>query len=285
MNNILKKLARVSVAYLSYYSGLNTLRKYYSKIILGPGLTLLCYHRVNDLPSDNSIYTVTPAQFDAQIKYIKNRFKVITFSDALKMKMNEVNPTDAAIITFDDGYKDNFTNAVPILEKHGVKACFFLTTDLIGKTGFSSATCKDSWKFPGMSWNDVRNLRDRGFELGAHTCSHPNLLKIPIKKAHKEIVESKFKIEQSIGNHVQYFAYPIGKDFISYNEAIKYIVAEYFNVCCTTTRGRNSFRSIDMLELHRICVQKWWNQFYFERELEGTFDFVGNKKFGIVFNK
>jgi len=265
--------AKSAFAVLSYVSGLNAIRTRVARAIYGPSLTVLAYHRVNDLDSDMSPYTVSPRQFEEQVRHARDRFNITTFAEALRMRSSPSAADDCLIVTFDDGFRDNFTNAVPILERYGLKACLFLATDLIDAASLGS---QPPSSFPGMSWDEVRALRDKGFELGVHTCSHRNLAAMSLEDARREIILSKARLEEMLDGHVSYFAYPGGKWRSHFNDAVRRVAAEEFSVCCTTMRGRNNLRTVDMRAVHRICVQNWWSPFHFARELEGTFDFLSH---------
>jgi peptidoglycan/xylan/chitin deacetylase (PgdA/CDA1 family) len=104
-----------------------------------PGnLTVLNYHRVTD-PNDPCCDTfkpnisATPDMFDRQIAYMKQNFDMVSASDfSAYLGGSGHLPSHAAIITFDDGYSDNYTIAYPVLKKHGVSALIFITTDFVG---------------------------------------------------------------------------------------------------------------------------------------------------------
>lgn len=104
-----------------------------------PGnLTVLNYHRVTD-PHDPSCDTfkpnisATPEMFDRQVAYMKHNFDMVSASDITAcVEGTGTLPSHAAIITFDDGYADNYTNAYPVLKQHGVPALIFITTDFVG---------------------------------------------------------------------------------------------------------------------------------------------------------
>jgi peptidoglycan/xylan/chitin deacetylase (PgdA/CDA1 family) len=109
--------------------------------VLNPGnLTILNYHRVTD-PNDPCCDTfkpnisATPEMFDRQLTYIKKNFDIVTTSDiAACIYGNGKLPVNPALITFDDGYRDNYTNAYPILKNHGLSALIFITTDFVGRS-------------------------------------------------------------------------------------------------------------------------------------------------------
>ena len=104
-----------------------------------PTLTVLTYHRVLDINRekylfDEGVVSASSSKFERQIRYIKKNFTPLSFS-LLKMYLEKENgiPKNSLIITFDDGYKDNYEIAYPILKKYNVPATFFLTTNFIGE--------------------------------------------------------------------------------------------------------------------------------------------------------
>jgi peptidoglycan/xylan/chitin deacetylase (PgdA/CDA1 family) len=106
---------------------------------INPGnLTVLNYHRVTD-PHDPCCDTfkpnisATPEMFDRQIAYMKQNFDMVSVGDITAcLEGTGQLPAHAALVTFDDGYRDNYTNAFPVLKQHGVSALVFITTDFVG---------------------------------------------------------------------------------------------------------------------------------------------------------
>lgn len=91
-------------------------------------ITVFCYHRVADIPLDTWRLAVSPKLFEQQMQYIKENYTVLRSED----DWNSLNGKPAAVITFDDGYEDSFTNALPILEKHDIPATVFVCTGNLG---------------------------------------------------------------------------------------------------------------------------------------------------------
>ena len=96
-------------------------------------INILAYHRVNypekAAPFNPESIEATPKQFDRQIEFLKNYFKIVSFEQLTNiLKNNEPINDPLAIITIDDGYKDAYTQAYPILKKHGVSATVFIST-------------------------------------------------------------------------------------------------------------------------------------------------------------
>jgi peptidoglycan/xylan/chitin deacetylase (PgdA/CDA1 family) len=142
-----------------------------------------------------------------------------------------------AIINFDDGYKSQYTNAKPILDKYGFKASFFIVCNFVGKTAkemntTSIGNLNGAGNFAGkgveqMNWNDIKLLYEQGHQIGAHTMNHlQNMTSMPGSELDYEIGQSKQCLEDH-GIHTSIFAYPFenGKD----NATIVKKVAQYYN--------------------------------------------------------
>jgi peptidoglycan/xylan/chitin deacetylase (PgdA/CDA1 family) len=105
-------------------------------------LIILAYHRVIpeykvDYEFDDDLISATPEQFDWQVRYIKKNYNLISFEDLAGYRESGTSlPQRSIIITFDDGFDDNYLYAYPILKKHNAKACFFISTDYIGSDDF-----------------------------------------------------------------------------------------------------------------------------------------------------
>jgi len=139
-------------------------------------------------------------------------------------KSEEIHPGKYVIITFDDGWRDNYANAFPIMQKYRYTATVFLTFAYIGK------------KKDYLTWEQVIEMKKAGFDFGSHTLTHPHLTKISLKEARKEIIESREILEDKIGEKVVSFCYPYGE----YNSQIIEIVKEagYLGAVVTPPSGR-----------------------------------------------
>jgi len=144
--------------------------------------------------------SVTVETFDQQMKYLQdNGYHVITFA-ALADYFAEGSelPPQPVIISFDDGWQNQFTYALPSLEKYHYSATFFIVTDVVGRKGF-------------LSWPELRTMLDEGMTIGSHSRSHPNLNKITDTDVlWDQIYSSKQALESHLETKIEDFAYPYG---------------------------------------------------------------------------
>jgi peptidoglycan/xylan/chitin deacetylase (PgdA/CDA1 family) len=157
---------------------------------------------------------------------------IITHSNSVdSFRGSDGNATRLAIINFDDGYKSQFTNAKPILDKYGFKASFFIVCNFVGKTA-KEMNSSSIVNFAGsgvqqLTWIDIVTLYKQGHQIGAHTMDHlRNMTSMPNSELNYEIGRSK----QCLVDHgipITTFAYPFenGKD----NATIIKKVSEYYS--------------------------------------------------------
>lgn len=169
------------------------------------------YHRVSDLTPREALsplvrdLTVPPKDFEEQIRYLKqNGFTFLLASDVEQaIREGLPLPERAVAITLDDGYKDNFEHAFPILQKYGANATIFMVTD--------------NFERPGrLSWWEARTMRDRGVGYGSHSVSHADLTSVDESRLDHELLDSKRILEQGLQLPITGFAYPSGayNDFV-----------------------------------------------------------------------
>ena len=158
---------------------------------------VLNYHMVGDL---NQALCISAANFEEQMKYLAdNGYNTITPDQLMDhLKRGVPLPEKPVMITFDDGYVDNYTIAYPILRKYGHKAVFFLIAGYINNDP----------RF--MNWQQVKEMSNNGMIMQSHTVHHVNLTKLSPEDALKELTESKEIIQREVGKPVRYLAYPTG---------------------------------------------------------------------------
>jgi peptidoglycan/xylan/chitin deacetylase (PgdA/CDA1 family) len=208
--------------FLSYYSGVRKEIAAQPELNAPPVLAsgvrvpILVYHSVRpSFIGQTRIQReldVEPAVFDKELSHLEERGYTVITLDALvdNLTKGTLLPSKPVVLTFDDGWGDQYENALPLLEKHRIKATFFVYTNALGHKHF-------------MTWEQIKDLDARGMTIGAHTKTHPYLPKIvDPARLRDEIIGSKKALEQRLGKEVRLFAYPFGH----YNEQIISIVKE-----------------------------------------------------------
>lgn len=194
---------------------------------------ILTYHSIDD---SGSIVSTARETFRRQIQCLSEAgYQTISFKE-LATRLHERRPLPARtiVIAFDDGYRNVFTDAFPILQKYGLTGTVFLITDYCGKSNNWPGNLTSLERQPLLSWSEIEEMRRGGFEFGAHTLTHPDLTGIPIQQAEREIVQSQREIQDRLGAEVTSFAYPYG----SYGSEIKEIVRNHFLAACSTKLGK-----------------------------------------------
>ena len=124
------------------------------------------------------------------------------------LKSKSPPPPRTVAITFDDCYRDNLS-AARVLAEFGLPACFFVPTGFVG-TDTVFEWDKGLARMPNLTWDDVREIANMGFEVGSHSVNHVNMAAIPVEQARCELVESRKTLEDKLGRRVRWFAYPFG---------------------------------------------------------------------------
>jgi len=206
------------------------------------------YHSIDNSHSDTS---VSPAKFRAQLRCLKeNDYQILSLAElASLLRAGRKLTPRTAVLTFDDGFVNNLTVALPILKDFGFKATVFVVT---GHCGDSSVEGQSYYLgFPILTWLQVLQLSKEGIEIGAHTVSHPKLIQIPLALAREEIANSKRALENRLGQAALSFAYPHGH----YNQQVRDLVEEAgFAAACTIESGTVQ-RGDDLFLLKRVYVR------------------------------
>ncbi len=204
------------------------------------GVPVLNYHQIND--HDHNALTLSVAEFDAQMKYLaENGYHTIT-SDELAdhFEKGAPLPDKPVLITFDDGYIDNYKNAYPILQKYGLKGSIYIVTDYLNV-------------YPNyLTWQIAKEMQDSGsIDIQCHTMTHVALSELSSLEAlYHEAVDSKKAIEMHLKKSVTSLAYPCG----AYNDEVQSVVKEAGYRTAFTVRYGLTYANDDPYALNRIPI-------------------------------
>ncbi len=188
----------------------------YEKKVSEIKLPIIMYHYVEYVkdPKDTirKSLDVTPYSFEKQLATLKNNgyqtYFVKDIPDILAGKT--IVSSRSAILTFDDGYEDFYTDAFPLLKKYQLKGTIYIVYNFIGRHGF-------------MNEKELKEVIASGLvELGSHTLDHLSLKSLPTMFAKKQIFDSKALLEKMFGITVDSFAYPYG----TFNKSVEDLVRQ-----------------------------------------------------------
>jgi peptidoglycan/xylan/chitin deacetylase (PgdA/CDA1 family) len=208
-------------------------------------LPILMYHRINvttpATPAASRGLTVDPADFERQMRWLKRHgYRTVTQREVFDALFRRRSLGQRPIlITFDDGYRDVFFRASPVLHRLGFTATAYVVSGRISSGDPSFLT-----------WGMLRGLEKRGIEIGSHTVRHRDLTGISTRDAFSELLASRLALERRLGHAVQWLAYPFGR----YDGRVEQLARRAGYVLATTTQPgvRQSARA--PLALRRLRV-------------------------------
>ena len=225
------------------------------RLLRGRAVVVL-FHRVDDrFPGDD--ITCSEREFRDYCAFFARHFTVVPLGEIVRRAAAGTSVEGLLAITFDDGYRDNILTAAPILEAHRLPALFYIATDFIGSEHVpwwdAELPARPEW----MTWDQVRELRARGFELGAHTMSHPDLGVVRGDQARREITGCGERLLAETGERVAHFSYPYGRADQMLEEN-RTLVREAGYASCVSAHGGTVAPGCDPYRLPRIGISPYF---------------------------
>ncbi|MBN1477294.1 polysaccharide deacetylase family protein [Candidatus Sumerlaeota bacterium] len=216
-----------------------------AKIARLRAVPILMYHSLDD---ESSGLSVPVSHFRDQMAWLRDHGGRTVTLDEYADALNGPGLGGlgrAVVVTFDDGYVNNFEHALPVLERHGFTATLFIATGCVGEM---TPWLEHDW--PVMTWDQIRTCREAGHSIGAHTVTHPHLSELPRDEARREMAESKDTLEERLGEEVRWLCYPFGS-FTPETEAIAREVG--FRGAVSVNEGLRN-RPEDLFRLRRVYI-------------------------------
>jgi len=239
-------------------------------------LPILMYHSISDEPEKNiSPYyrtATSPKIFAVHMALLRAQGYAVLGLQAGLEKFQRGNSADAklAVITFDDGFQDFYTAALPVLRQNNFGATVFLPTAFIGheRRDFKGRAC--------LTWGEVREAQKSGIEFGSHTVNHPKLYELDLPRLRAELKESKTTIENELGQPVRSFAYPYA--FPSADRAFVKVLVETLKEtgydCGVTTKIGLAGKNDDLFTLKRLPMNSADDEALFLAKLAGAYGWL-----------
>jgi peptidoglycan/xylan/chitin deacetylase (PgdA/CDA1 family) len=262
--------------------------------LLRPGVSadnksipVLMYHSISD-EEEEAVHpyfriTTSRAAFFSQMKYLyQNNYETCTPQQAAdSLNRSSVSSTKRVVITFDDGYRDFYREAFPILNQFKFTASVFLPTGYIGdKTiKFKSRDC--------LTWSEINELQRYGITFGSHTITHPRLRGLNRDALKEEVTVSKITIEEKTGTAVETFCYPFAfpQTDLEFKKMLRELLCQAgYRQGFTTMIGRADASS-DQLFFERLPVNSCDDAALFRAKLLGAYDWVAKPQKAMQFLK
>lgn len=215
--------------------------------------------------------TTDPEVFAEQMRFLhENQYSVIGLSDLVNRVVERKRSDKYVVITFDDGFRDFYRHAMPVLSRYDFNATVFLPTGHIGDTRlqFNNRDC--------LTWSEVRELHRAGIVFGSHTVTHPQLRLTTREQQEYELRQSKSSIEDEIGGEVESFCYPFAFPEESYEfvQGLRESLREcgYKNGVCTIVGTASPGE--DMFFLKRLPINSWDDLRLFRAKLDRGYDWL-----------
>ncbi len=220
------------------------------------GIVVLMYHHIYNYDSTCNLekeFYIEPETFEKQIDFLlKHKYTPITLEELEKSYKDNFFklPKKPVLITFDDGWQDNYTNAYKILKKKNVKANIFIAYNYIGQKN-----C--------LTWEQVMEMKNSGLvSFGSHTVTHASLSKLNETEIVNELKESKKFLEEKLSQEINCFAYPKGAG--AADEKIRKLVFESgYLFDFSTKRGITSFKYNKKKAINRLYIKQGKSLFSF----------------------
>jgi len=171
-------------------------------------VTILYHHLVSDSPHRLGIST---DYFFKHVQFLRKHYQIVSLGQAIEMLIRNDVKCPTLVLTFDDGYRDNFVTLRAIVEQTGVPVTLFISsTQVTQQAEFAHDLADGCRGFLPLTWPQLRQLQASGFEIGSHTRTHFDCGSRDIAQLEDEIVGSKAELENQLGGQIESFSFPFG---------------------------------------------------------------------------
>jgi peptidoglycan/xylan/chitin deacetylase (PgdA/CDA1 family) len=227
-------------------------------------IPVLMYHEIADTTETSSRFAVMPNAFADQLAYLHDAGWTTISAGALSAILADdaaVLPERTVVLSFDDGYENFYSRAMPLLAKYRFTATVFMTSGWVKEVAPEG---------PGnqlmLSWAQLSDLARAGIEIGAHSTTHPELDQLSSEHLHHELFDSKKQLEDHLGMEVPGLAYPFGYS----NAAVRELAREAGYTFAYAVGNRIAPLKTDIFSIPRLTVQRSTTLGEFDRLVNGA---------------
>jgi peptidoglycan/xylan/chitin deacetylase (PgdA/CDA1 family) len=228
------------------------------------------YHSIDDDRSD--VHSVSPTAFEEQMRFLATKCNVISLDQLVDCFSGKGSlPDNPVVITLDDGLANNYTTAYPILKKYDLPATVFVIPNRVAPCEIprTDESRPDDRRY--MVWDQIREMSHDRISVGAHTISHRSLPTLTLEEVRHELLESKARLEQQLGQPVKFFSYPYGA-FRDLNKDIMRMVADSGYACAVTSLSGTNGRNTNLYALRRTEIEMNDGMYVFSKAMAGALD-------------
>ena len=235
---------------------------------------ILAHHLVSDRPHTMGVPTEA---FLRQVLFLRTHYRIVNLSEAVELLRSGEVRVPTVVLTFDDGYADNFLNLRAVATETGISATLFVTTRPV-ETGqeFEHDLVNGTKGFLPLTWDQIRYWSARGTEFGSHTRTHLNCGTVDRANLQSEIAGSKNDLETQLGKPVGLFAFPYGKRENMSLEAMHLAASTYSHY--VSSFGGEDFSWTEKPQCHLFRKKFYTSRWELELELQSVLDFVDAMK-------
>lgn len=228
-------------------------------------IIVLLYHRVNDMHRDS--LTVGVEQFSDQMAYINKNFPVASLKSLLSGEVSRYEKKPIIVVSFDDGYLDNYEHAFPICIRNNIPSSFFVSTSMIdeGKP-FPHDDHLDT-RLYNMDWEQLAEMKKNGMFIGSHTCDHVNCAETEKEELKVQFESSQSMLNEKLGEDLAVLAYPFGGKHHFSAEAKEQAVMSGYKSILSAYGGINT--ELDPMNIKRGGIDWMFNRQAFIAKLYG----------------
>ncbi|MBR2215468.1 MAG: polysaccharide deacetylase family protein [Selenomonadaceae bacterium] len=205
------------------------------------GFPILEYHMVcsGEIEPEETAYNVPPEDFREELAYLQREgYTTISLLEYMKAKRGKLTlPEKPIVLTFDDGYADNYYEMLPIIEEYGMKATVYMVTNNIGQPRY-------------LTWDELRDMQRRGIEIGSHTANHIPLTALSPEDRRDEVYLSKLLMEWNGIDTVFSLSYPNG----AYDDTLPELLKENEYLTAVTGDGGLNTMETNPYLLQRVNI-------------------------------
>lgn len=237
-------------------------------------LLVLAHHLVADRPHRMGVSTETLWR---QVLFLRKHYRIVGLSEGVGLLRSGQISAPTVVLTFDDGYADNFLNLRAVTNEIGISPTLFVTTDPVeAHREFAHDLATGTTGFFPLTWDQIQYWNTRGAEFGSHTRTHFDCGSVHLENLQSEILGSRNDLEARLKRTVEFFAFPYGKHKNMSSEAKRLAASAYRHY--VSFLGGESLAKAGQSQTHLFRKKFYRSQWELELELQSVFDLVDDIK-------